>query len=301
MNVSVTREATEHHAVAYGLHDGVAQLARDASMEINAAEVKHLEASRAFLPRGKKVYVSHLPKQSWEETIAASRAVQEAGFDPVPHVPVRLIQSEGAADRLLAALKHRGHASEMLLISGDYVQSVGPYSSVFDFLRSGCLTKHGFQRVSFAGHPEGHPQVPIEEIRRAEVEKAHWAERAGISATFMTQFFFESEPFIDWVKHLRRNAVRSHIVAGLAGPASITALARFAIRCGVGRSVRALGARPSAMNKLLGDHGPEALMKELETARATEEASFAGIHIFGFGGFLRTCEWLRRIAQDDSL
>ncbi|HVF17707.1 MAG TPA: methylenetetrahydrofolate reductase [Steroidobacteraceae bacterium] len=298
--MSVTRPAIDGGTATRASHDGVAELARDASIEINAAEVKHLDASRALLPAGKKIYVSHLPKQSWNETIEVSRAVHAAGFTPVPHVPVRLIQSADTADRLLAELKDRSHVSEVLLISGDYARIVGPYSSVFDFLRDGLLSKHGFKRVSFAGHPEGHPQVPLEEIRRAEIEKAQWAEYAGMTATLMTQFFFESDPFIEWVQHLRRNGVRSQIVAGLAGPASITALARFAVRCGVGRSVRALSKRPSVMNTLLGDHGPETLMNELAVARMAGEASFAGIHIFGFGGFLRTCKWLQQLASDRS-
>jgi methylenetetrahydrofolate reductase (NADPH) len=297
--MSVTRPAREELAVPLELNDGIGALARGASIEINAPEVKHLEASRAFLPAGKKIYVSHLPKQSWDDTIAVTRAVSTVGFNAVPHLPVRLIPSERAADQLLAALANDARVSEVLLISGDYTQSVGPYSSVIEFLRTGLVGKHGFTRVSFAGHPEGHPQVPLEEIRHAEIEKAQWAEQSGVMATFMTQFFFESEPFIEWVQHLRRNGVRSRIVAGLAGPASVTALARFALRCGVGRSVRALTTHPTMMGGLFGEHGPEGLIKELATANASGEASFAGIHIFGFGGFLRTCQWLQRLTQDE--
>ena len=297
--MSVTRQAREELAVPLALNDGIAELARGASIEINATEVKHLEASRAFLPAGKKIYVSHLPKQSWDETIAATRAVSAVGFTPVPHIPIRLIPNERAADQLFAALANEARVSEVLLISGDYAQPVGPYASVIDFLRAGMFSKHGFARVSFAGHPEGHPQVPLEEIRKAEIEKAQWAEQSGVTATFMTQFFFESEPFIEWVQHLRSKGARSHIVAGLAGPASVTALARFALRCGVGRSVRALGTRAGLMSGLLGDHGPEGLMKELATARTSNAASFSGIHIFGFGGFLRTCQWLQRLTQNE--
>jgi methylenetetrahydrofolate reductase (NADPH) len=296
MNVGVTRQAHEDSAVARASHEAVAELAREASIEINAAEVKQLAASCALLPAGKKIYVSHLPKQTWDDTIAASRAVGVAGFDPVPHIPVRLLANEHAANQLLTRLVEQAHVSEVLLISGDYAQPVGPYSSAIEFLRTELLSKHGLTRVSFAGHPEGHPHVPLEDIRRAEIEKARWAEHAGITATFVTQFFFESEPFIHWVQELRSNAVDSRIVAGLAGPASIVALARFAIRCGVGRSVRALGARPSSIDKLLGDHGPERLIAELSTARAARQASFTGIHIFGFGGYLRTCQWLQYMA-----
>jgi methylenetetrahydrofolate reductase (NADPH) len=60
--------------------------------------------------------------------------------------------------------------------------------------------------------------------------------------------------------------------------------------------MRALGARPNVMTRLLDEHGPETLMSELAQARSDGRASFDGIHLFGFGGFVRTCEWLQRIA-----
>ena len=72
---------------------------------------------------------------------------------------------------------------------------------------------------------------------------------------------------------------------------------RFAVRCGVGRSLRALGAGPNAMSRLMDEHAPETLITELARARFDGRAPFDGIHLFGFGGFLRTCEWLRRMSD----
>ena len=43
------------------------------------------------------------------------------------------------------------------------------------------------------------------------------------------------------------------------------------------------------------EQGPERLLNELVQARAP----FDGIHLFGFGGFLRTCRWLRRAAAGE--
>jgi hypothetical protein len=45
----------------------IARLAREASFEINVQGVKYLEQSRAFLHPGTRVYVSHLPRQAWED------------------------------------------------------------------------------------------------------------------------------------------------------------------------------------------------------------------------------------------
>lgn len=275
----------------------IAQLARQCSIEMNVQDVPDLEASRQYLPGGKKLYVSHLPKQTWRQTLDACRAVSEAGFDPVPHVPVRLLKDEGTLDDLLAEAVNKSGVQEVLLIAGDYPHPAGPYSTVAEVLRAGKPGEHGLRRISMAGHPEGHPKVAVTEIRRAEREKAQLARDAGLEATFLTQFFFEAQPFLDWAGELRADGVHARLVAGLAGPASIATLFRYAVRCGVGPSIRALGARPSSLVKLIGDHGPEHVIRDLAGTRTTQPAAFDGIHLFCFGGFLRTCAWLKRVSD----
>ncbi|HEY0685426.1 MAG TPA: methylenetetrahydrofolate reductase [Steroidobacter sp.] len=275
----------------------IAQLARECSIEMNVQDVRDLDASRKFLPPGKKVYVSHLPKQTWRQTLEACREVAEAGFESVPHVPVRLLENERTLDEFLAKAVNESGVREVLLIAGDYPHPAGPYSTVADVLRTGTLGANGLRRISLAGHPEGHPRVAVAEIRRAEREKAQLAQEAGLETTFLTQFFFEAQPFLDWARELRADGVRARLVAGLAGPASIATLFRYAIRCGVGPSIRALGARPSSLVKLIGDHGPEHVMLDLADARANQEGLFDGVHLFCFGGFLRTCEWLKRVSE----
>jgi methylenetetrahydrofolate reductase (NADPH) len=183
----------------------------------------------------------------------------------------------------------------VLLIAGDYPHASGPYAAVVDVLRTGKLGEHGLTRVSLAGHPEGHPKVPLTEIRRAEREKAELALALGLETTLLTQFFFEAQPFLDWAKQLRSDVPGVRLVGGLSGPASIATLFRYAVRCGVGPSIRALGARPTSLVKLIGDHGPEHVMRDL--ASATRPGVFDGVHFFCFGGFLRTCDWLHRVAD----
>jgi len=272
----------------------IARLARECSIEMNVQDARHLPRARELLSPGKKVYVSHLPKQTWQETIDACREVREAGFEPVPHLPVRLLESERILEEFLRDATHRAEVAEILLISGDYPQAIGPYSSVAEVLRTGKLSEHGLRRVSMAGHPEGHPKVVLEEIRRAEREKAQIAEAAGLQATLLTQFFFEAPPFLEWAAGLRAEGVGARLVAGLAGPANIATLLRYAVRCGVGPSIRALGARPTSLVKLIGDHGPEKLMRTL--AAGSHLGLYDGWHIFTFGGFSRTCEWLKRLS-----
>jgi methylenetetrahydrofolate reductase (NADPH) len=275
----------------------IIELARECSIEMNVQDVRDLETNRALLPPGKKVYVSHLPKQTWRQTLDACRAVTDVGFDPVPHIPVRLLEDERTLDEILTEAVRSAGVQEVLLIAGDYAQPKGPYASVAEVLRADKIRAHGLRRVSLAGHPEGHPKVALSEIRRAEIEKARLANEAGLETTLLTQFFFEAQPFIDWAGELRAAGVSARLVAGLAGPASIATLFRYAERCGVGPSIRALGARPTSLLKLIGDHGPEHVMRALATRRVAQPELFDGVHLFGFGGFLRTCEWLRRVSD----
>jgi len=273
-----------------------ARLARESSIEVSCLEADDIRAGCDFLPPGQKVYVSHLPRQTWAETRNTCEQVTAAGFDPVPHLPVRLLTSESQLDEILPALRKAG-AAELLLISGDYARPLGPYSEVLDVMRTRKLQLHGFTRISIAGHPEGHPGVEPAEIRRAQIAKSAWGAAAGLQVTLVTQFFFEAPPFIEWARTLRQAGVGARIVAGLAGPASIRKLLGLAKRCGVGPSMRALSSRPGAVLKMLSDRTPDLLLEELSRKTQREPALLDGIHLYSFGGFLRTAAWLRQAAD----
>jgi methylenetetrahydrofolate reductase (NADPH) len=272
-----------------------ANLARDASLELSALDFPEFRAAREFLRPNQRIYVSHLPRQDWAQTLAMCGVLAAANFDPVPHIPVRLLKSQKELDDVLHGLRAAG-VREPLLISGDYASALGPFSNVAEVLRREVLGIHGFSRVSLAGHPEAHPAVSATVIRQAQIDKWLMGAAMGLEVTFVTQFFFAADPFVQWARDLRSAGVAARLVAGLAGPTSIGKLMRLARRCGVGPSIRALTARPASMLKLLGEHSPDALMRELARERSTCGNLFDGVHLFSFGGFLRTATWLRQYA-----
>jgi methylenetetrahydrofolate reductase (NADPH) len=277
-----------------------ADLARDSSIEVSSLEARDILAGRDFLWPGQRIYVSHLPGQAWATTFDTCAQVAAAGFDPVPHIPVRLLKSATELDEVLSAVRGLG-SREVLLISGDYAKPAGPWHQVVDILRGGQLQKHGFTRVSVAGHPEGHPNVPAEVIRHAQIEKAQVGEAGGLEVTLVTQFFFESAPFTEWARELRLAGIRARLVAGLPGPASIARLLKLARHCGVGPSIRALSSRPRSMFRLLSDSTPDELLGLLASELQCQPNLFSGIHLYSFGGFLRTAAWLRQHAESESM
>jgi methylenetetrahydrofolate reductase (NADPH) len=273
------------------------QLARTASIEINVQDERFLDGSRPFLPAGARVYVSHLPGQRWDATVRACKSIRRAGFEPVAHVPVRLLTSHAELESLLEDLRVAAGAAEILLISGDYPQSAGPYHAASQILATGVLERHGFTKVSVAAHPEGHPTVSLQEIRDSERDKVRVGVEHGLDVTLVTQFLFESGPFLRWANAHRTHGLRARRVCGLAGPAKVSTLLRYAMRCGVGNSIRALQSHHASLRALMGDNAPDHMVRELAEARVEKSSAVDGIHLFCFGGYLRTVQWLRKVAD----
>jgi methylenetetrahydrofolate reductase (NADPH) len=271
--------------------DAIQRLASRASLEMSVHDVAQLPACAKLLAPNTRMYVSHLPGQSWADTIQTCIAACDVGFAAIPHVPVRRIETRSSIENLLRECVKRGAVREVLLIAGDYARPSGPFESTLEVMSSGLLAEHGIRSVSVAGHPEGHPVLSTELLRRAEQEKIACAARDGMQLTFLTQFFFESAPFFAWKNQLRQGSPTASIVAGLAGPASLPALIKFALKCGVGASLRVL-TRKTGMLQLLVDHGPESLVRDLADEAPTPADSF---HLFSFGGLTRTCAWLSAV------
>ena len=275
----------------------VAALARAASVEMTWHDVDQLGSCQSLLAPGTAVFTSHLPGQTWQQTLETCVAIRSHGFEPVPHIPVRRLADAAAFERLVTGLVGGAKVARVLLIAGDSLESIGPFSATLDALRTGVLAAHGIRRIFVAGHPEGHPQLADDDLRRAERDKLGFAAANGMELTFLTQFFFDAAPFLAWARMLRSQDVHARLVAGLAGPARLTTLFKYAVRCGVGPSIRALGARPAMFSKLTTERDPEPIVHSIVRARSAGEVGEVGIHLFSFGGLAHTCGWLHALAS----
>ena len=104
----------------------------------------------------------------------------------------------------------------------------------------------------------------------------------------VTQFCFESGPVIDWMNALEKLGVDLPVIVGLAGPATPARLMKFALRCGVGASLRSLRGQIGSFGRLLLETGPDQVLDGL----ALGVTAPAGLHFFPFGGLSKTSEWI---------
>jgi methylenetetrahydrofolate reductase (NADPH) len=271
-------------------------LLRGCSIEVTSREPKTIDSCPAQLEKGSAVYLTWIPGDDPLKTVHAASVLRYGGLIPVPHIGARHLESETQLDQLLARFHGDAGVSQILLIAGDRDKPAGPYGSSIEVLDSGLLQKHGITEIGISGFPEGNPNIPDAAIAAALAYKRDWAKREGIALHIVSQFCFESTAILTWLRKLRGSGIDTPVRVGLAGPASIATLTRYALRCGVGNSVRALTRAPS-LTRLLTDSSPEPIIKDLGAALDTEPAlGIAGLHFFVFGGFNKTAQWLRNHA-----
>jgi len=242
------------------------------------------------------VFVNHPGSVTHHDIVAICAKLQRAGFIPVPHVAARRLASFTQARDYMQRAAAEAGVKSVLLIGGDPDHPVGPFSGSFDLLATGVVEAHGISEVVFAGYPEGHPRIDTHSLDAALDAKIALAQRRGLEVALITQFGFEPEPIHRWIASLRARGIGCPVEVGIAGPANVATLAKFAFRCGVGASLRALARGHTAFARILAEATPNAFIDSL-VAGEDASAPIDGLHVFTFGGVRRTAQWMHARAR----
>jgi methylenetetrahydrofolate reductase (NADPH) len=278
------------------LKDRLIEFARSASIEITPHEKETLDSLAGRLPAGSAVYVTHTPSATVADVADVACAVESSGFRAYPHIVARRIENEASLLAALDRLKVAG-VTRAMLVAGDLSTPAGAYASTLDILDSGVLVSAGIDTIGVAGHPEGHKRVGSTLLWKALQLKQDYAELAGARVHIVSQFGFNPGALVDWERQLTEHGIQLPVHAGIAGPASLKTLIKYAMLCGIGASLNALMTNLSAISsvKHLVTSADEML---LQVVRAREGALARRIvqpHFFSFGGVLQTVNWLEAI------
>src|ERR1700719_2916050 len=249
-------------------------------------------AALAVLPRGACVYVSAVPHRAAEESVNAAIRLRAAGLEPVPHAAVRNCASVDALDDFLARLNGEAEVRRVLVIAGDRGEH-GPFRSAADAIDSGLFRRRGIRAIGIAGYSEGHRKIGIDALFRALAEKIAAAEATGLAVEIVTQFCFDARAILDYVARLRGFGFEQPLRIGLVGPTNISALLRYAARCGVRASAQALAHRSGMLRQMFALTIPDDLIRMLAEAAP----SHVSAHYFSFGGLPATARWAQAVAD----
>jgi len=281
-------------ATELGLQARVSELLVGGSLEISPRELHRAGEVAALLPTTTCVYLPSLPGLPLARTLEAVAALRAAGLDPVPHVSARRILNGDEFRAFLkeAVAKHGVH--RVLLLGGDEPKPKGPFADSLEILESGLLADSGIREIGVAGYPEGHPR--ISNLTESFERKRQLTREQGLGMYVVTQFSFSPHRVVEFCSRLASSAPDVSIYAGVAGPTDPVALARYAQRCGVSVSLRALRTLGSGIARLVTNADPrEHLTALARYSLQREPSNVVGVHLYSFGGALKTASWMREL------
>ena len=264
-----------------------------ASIEISPKHALEMNDLYEYIPAQTRVFITDLATHTPAQMAEASKNLTDQNLISVPHIVARRLISQADLEDRIKRYADVG-VEDVLVVGGSPDKIAGDITSTMEVLATGLLDANGIKHVAVAGHPEGSPEFTEEVALAALRLKKQFAERSDAKLRIVTQFGFDPEVFINWAEGLSENGIDLPVYLGVAGPAKITTLIKYAAMCGVGNSINFLKKRASVLTALTTSHSPEAVVGPIEAhVLAAEKTAIRGIHAFPFGGMKKTAEWLQ--------
>ena len=266
------------------------------SIEVMPRTVEKVEDFRDLLPAGTRVYIAHIEGTPIEDMVRTAKRITSQGYNVMPHFPARIIQDKATLENWISMYQGEAGVDQALLLAGGVASPVGDFDSSMQLMETGAFDRAGFKRLHVAGHPEGNkdidPSGGTKNVDDAIQWKQKFSERTDADMAIATQFAFEAAPIIAWANGLKDAGVTLPIHIGIAGPAKLQTLIKFAIACGVGPSLKVLQKRAMDVTKLLLPYEPTEVIAELAAHKAANpDFNITQVHFFPLGGIKTNANW----------
>ena len=284
-------------AAAKAVNSDLAAFLKGFSIEVMPRTAEKIESFREILPEGTRVYIAHIEGTPIEDMLATAKRIAGEGFPVMPHFPARGIASKDQLADWIARYQGEAGIDQALLLAGGYDKPTGDFDNSMELMETGLFDAAGFKRLHVAGHPEGNkdidPNGGDQNVSDALRWKQAFSERTDAEMAIATQFAFESGPVIEWANRLKAEGITLPIHIGIAGPAKLQTMIKFAMACGVGPSLRVLQRRAADVAKLLLPFEPTEILSELAAHKAANpDFNITQVHFFPLGGIKKTAEYV---------
>jgi methylenetetrahydrofolate reductase (NADPH) len=272
------------------------------SIEVMPRTAAKVEDFKALLPAGTRVYIAHIEGTPIEDMVATAKRLHEDGFPVMPHFPARIIKDKATLEDWIRRYQGEAGVVQALLLAGGVDKPHGDFDSSMQLMETGLFDEHGFKRLHVAGHPEGNKDIDKDGSTRLVDEALNWkqafSERTDAEMAIATQFAFDAKPIAAWAERLQAAGVTLPIHVGIAGPAKLQTLIKFAMACGVGPSLKVLQKRAMDVSKLLLPYEPTEVLSDLAAYKADNPDSLIEkVHFFPLGGIKTNANWAAENAK----
>ncbi|MCJ7871958.1 methylenetetrahydrofolate reductase [Phaeobacter sp. J2-8] len=266
------------------------------SIEVMPRTAQKISDFRDLLAPGTRVYIAHIDGTPIDDMVATARRLANDGFTVMPHFPARIIRDRATLENWIAMYQGEAGVNQALLLAGGVKEPQGDFDNSMQLLETGLFDRAGFKRLHVAGHPEGNRDIDLDgsnaNVEAALRWKNKFSETTDADMALVTQFAFEAAPIIAWADGVRAAGITLPIHVGVAGPAKLQTLIKFAIACGVGPSLKVLQKRAMDVTKLLLPYAPMDVITDLANHKAAHpDFNVEALHFFPLGGITASSEW----------
>jgi methylenetetrahydrofolate reductase (NADPH) len=274
----------------------VVDFLQDFSIEVMPRTAEKVENFRDHLPTGTRVYIAHIEGTPIEDMVATAKRIAAEGFQVMPHFPARIIKDETVLADWIARYQGEAGVDQALVLAGGVPQPQGKFDSSMQLLETELFDKAGFKRLHVAGHPEGNRDIDLKgsstNVETALKWKNDFNNRTDADMAIVTQFAFDAGPIIEWSNQVQASRINLPIHIGIAGPARLQTLIKFAIACGVGPSLKVLQKRAMDVTKLVMPYEPDDVVTALAAHKAANpDFAVTHVHFFPLGGIKSNAAW----------
>ncbi len=281
----------------YEASEDLEYLLKGYSIEVMPRTAEKISCFQKIFPKNTRVYIAHIEGTPFKDMIKTARRISEEGYPVMPHFPARIIKDKKTLRDWILMYQSEAGVDQALLLAGGVTKPHGEFENSMQLLETGLFDKHSFKTLHVAGHPEGNkdidPDGSTKNVDSALRWKQKFSERTDANMALTTQFAFEAEPIIKWANRLKTAGIDIPIHIGIAGPAKLQTLIKFAVACGVGPSLKVLQKRAMDMTKLLLPYEPEDVLAALARHKAQNlDFNIKQVHFFPLGGITANANWV---------
>jgi len=253
------------------------------TLEIVPAHAEQVETVAGLV---REIFVTMIPGTNAVDVLHALAKVKAAGFEPVPHLAARSFSEQPQLQHFCDGL--RDHSiKKTLVIAGGLSKPGGRYDNSLQVLQSEAFQQSGVETVALAGHPEGNP-VDSDAFQNLR-SKIALLTKEGKSTEVVTQWSFSPAMVNAYLERLKSEGFNIPVRIGVAGPASLKTLIKYAKICGVTAASEVIKKQGFSLGRLLVSNDPVKFVRQVKGTRT--------LHIYPFGGLEKTADWLQRHAQ----
>ena len=221
------------------------------------------------LPKIEDIYITLLQGDQYKDVANKAKELVELGKNPVPHFPARSIKNKNELKEYVTMCKDFG--VKQVLVIGGSAQPIGDFHSSLQLFETGFFENF---KIGIAGHPDGSPDISDLDLEKAMTDKIPYADY------IITQWLMEASPIIDFIS---KQTLPVHV--GIAGPAKITSLLKFASIVGAKNSLNFLKSNAGKAVDLFKPRKPDDMVEKIKSVSQN-------FHIYTFGGLTEINKWL---------